>query len=287
MTRWRLLDGARTGLCLLALLCMVAGPASSQAPAAAPARQTLRVLFIGNSYTYYNNLGDLVAGISAGLPGAPIIQPTLVTRGGATLQGHLESGSARGVLAAGPWDFVILQEQSLLGGGVVEGKAAVGNPAAFHRAVREWVRQIRAVGATPILFLTWARREGPADSEALQQRLTDAYLSIGRELGVTVAPAGLAWAQVRQELPGVELFVEDGSHPAPAGSYLAALVIHATLTGGSPIGAVAAVLGHPVMDGSGEARVDSTRRVTLVDLPAATARQLQDVAWRTYTSRPR
>src|SRR5205823_4693251 len=110
--------------------------------------------------------------------------------------------------------------------------------------------------------------------------LADAYDTIGSELRVTVAPVGLAWGATEPRLPTLDLYIDDGSHPAPAGSYLAALVIYSTLTGRSPSGAPAVIKGHPI----GEMRdrmidVDSTLMVPLVDLPESTAAQLQDIAW--------
>jgi len=242
-------------------------------------RQTLKVLFIGNSYTYYNNLGDIVAGIAAADSKGPIIVPTLAVNGAATLKWHLENGSAQKQLQAGHWDYVVLQEQSLLGGKVVDGKTTVGDPAEFFNSIREWVRRIRSVGANPILYMTWARREPPSDAAKVQKQLADAYLTIGQELEVKVAPVGLAWAETRRRLRTLDLHIWDSSHPTMAGSYLAACVIFSTLTGRSPIGAPTVILGHPASDGPEGIVVDPKLQVPLVDLPGATATELQKVAW--------
>jgi hypothetical protein len=245
----------------------------------------LRVLFVGNSYTVFNNLPDLVAAIAAADPDGPIIVPMLVTRGGATLRWHLENGSALKSLATGKWDFVVLQEQSLLGGDFKDGKAVVGDPSEFHASTREWAARIRAVGATPILYMTWARRE-PADAARVQKALADAYLGIGKELGVKVAPVGLAWAETRRRLLTLDLHIWDGSHPTPAGSYLAAAVIYATLTARSPVGAPSVIQGHPTVpsgEGQGVMVVDPSLRVPLVDLREATAAELQKIAWQVFS----
>ena len=93
--------------------------ASSPRPAAAADEKTapaLRVLFIGNSYTYYNNLPGMVAQLSGGR-----IETRMVARGGSTLQQLWDFGEAPAAIREGRWDYVVLQEHSLLGGMRVDG----------------------------------------------------------------------------------------------------------------------------------------------------------------------
>jgi hypothetical protein len=268
-------------LAFVAILLSVAQPSRALSQDPAPTGSMLRVLFIGNSYTFVNNLPDLVVGIAASHRDAPVIVSALATRGGATLRWHLENGTARQSLSNGKWDYVVLQESSLLGGHIEDGKAVVGDPAEFHASTREWVRRIRAVGATPILFLTWANREFPPNGPKVQKDLADAYFNIGRELNVRVAPVGLAWAEARRRLNTLDLHSWDGEHPAEAGSYLAALVIYATLLNRSPLDSASVIQGRPTVTATdSEMRVmDSSLRVPLVDLREATATELQEIAW--------
>ena len=272
----------RLAIGLALTVFVAASPTGYASKQASSSRPILKVLFIGNSYTYFNNLGDIVAGIAAADSDGPTIVPTLATRGGATLKWHLENGSAVQQLQTGGWNYVVLQEQSLLGGTIVEGKTVIGAPAEFHASVREWVRRIRATGATPILYMTWARRE-PADAMRVQKELAGAYQSIGRELQVRVAPVGLAWAEARRRLRPIDLHIWDGSHPTPTGSYLAALVMFCTLTGRSAIGAPALIYGHPTIDTADASVIDSSLRVPLIDVRDATARALQEVATATMS----
>jgi hypothetical protein len=256
---------------LLLFLASLVAPSTiaAQQPTTQPA---LRVLFIGNSYTYFNNLGDIVAGIAAAGSGPKII-PTLAVRGGQSLQWHLDNGTAMAALKDGTWDYVVLQEHSLLGTAMLDGKPVIADPAAFHAAVREWTRRVRSVGAKPILFMTWARRSALPE----QAKLSEAYRSIGRELNIDVAPVGDAWTAARTRWLSLDLHIFDESHPTPAGSYLAACVIFSTITGRDPKGAPAVILGHPVARSEGT--VDFTEMVPLVDLGAATASWLQEIAW--------
>ena len=259
-------------VCIVVSLLAVVLPApmgAQQQP-----RPNLRVLFIGNSYTFTNNLGDVVAGIAASQKDGPTLTPTIVARGGTHLDWHLTNGPAMSLLQAGGWDYVILQEFSTLGGEI--GKPEVGDPEPFYANVRQWVPKIRAAGAKPVLLMTWARR-GAKESEAT--KLFDAYEHIGRELDVRVAPAGPAWAEAHRRLRTLDLHIYDASHPTEAGSYLTALVIYASLTGRNPGGTAATIFGHPVDTGGITAVPDTTLTVPLVELGPATAAELQRVAW--------
>jgi len=157
----------------------------------------------------------------------------------------------------------------------------LGSPAEFQGAVRQWVPAIRAAGAAPVLFMTWARHVEASEAATMQDGLARAYQDIGKELAVSVSPVGLAWAESLKRLPTVTLHAADRSHPTPAGSYLSALVLYITLTGRNPTGATAVINGRPTqqMEGSPQYVADSTRNVRLVELSAATATALQNVAW--------
>lgn len=259
------------GMCVVPNLVASSG-LNAQAP--------IRVLFIGNSFTYVNDLPELVDGFARGSKGAARVETRMVAAGGATLESTWRDGKALAVLRGSRWDYVVLQEQSSLGSLFINGRSAVNDPSRiFYPAVRKFGGEARRAGAKTILMLTWAPRAEPG----LQDALTYAYMAIGREIGAAVAPVGIAWASARRDRPSVDLFDPapwDGLHPSPAGSYLAAAVLFATITGRSPIGAPAVLRGHPAPDG----RVDSSKSVTLVSLPLGQAKWLQEVAWRTRLS---
>ena len=117
----------------------------------------------------------------------------------------------------------MLQEQSTL---------PVKNAKRMHENVRLFDEAIRAAGAKTVLYMTWARRNAPES----QQAITDAYTAIGRELGATVVPVGVAWQRFLREHDQPVLHDRDQSHPTLAGSYLAACVFLAVLFGESPVG---------------------------------------------------
>lgn len=213
----------RTALVAVVLFFALAPPAGTDT--------ALRVLFIGNSYTFCNNLPALVEGMgrAAGIR----IHTRMVAAAGSTLNGHWERDKARLAIQEGGWDWVVLQEQSSLGQPLlVNGIPRITGERRFHAAVRRFAEEIRRSGARMLLFLTWSALAAPEE----QEHLNHAYLTIARETGASVAPAGMAWYTVRTENPEVNLYLRDGSHPSPAGSYLAASSVYTALTGRSPEG---------------------------------------------------
>lgn len=265
-------------------ILVVAGLAGLAAPSVrceAP-RDTLDVLFVGNSYVYFNDLPAMVEAIAAARDG-PVVRAVAHTHGGMTLRRHLEDGHLPALLSGvpedgGDWDVVVLQEQSALGAPYDPDVGVLSSPEAFYGAARDLAKMIRADGATPALYMTWAKEAFPEQSQPLSQ----AYRSIGAELDATVAPVGEAWAEVHRVRPGFGLHVADGSHPNPAGSYLAACVIYAALTGTSPVGAPRELTGAP-WDYSGV--VESESPTILVSLSAADAEFLQAIAWEVVSAR--
>jgi hypothetical protein len=190
------------------------------------AKATLKLLFIGNSFTARNNLPELLAQLAAAR--GHQVQSELLQAGGASLRQHWNKGEAQVRLAQTRYDYVVLQEQSTL---------PLKNPQRFHENVRLFDQAIKAAGARTVLYLTWARQNAPETQTAL----TAAFTAIGTELGATLVPAGLAWQNFLRQHEAPALHDKDQSHPTLAGSYLAACVFLAVLCGENPVG-IASVL---------------------------------------------
>jgi hypothetical protein len=244
-------------------------------------RPPTRVLFVGNSYTYFNNLPEILAKLAAAR--GQKVETLMVAPGGWRLQDHWEKGSALAALHAHPWEFVVLQEQSTLGVNYyVDGLSRVAGDEAFRPYAEKWMAEVRKAGAVPLLYLTWARKASPEDQAALNA----AYIRAAKTGEARVAPVGMAWAAVRREQPSMELFAADGSHPSPAGSYLAACTLYSAIFGQSPVGLPAAVSGVPV--NLETAAPEPSKTAVLVEIDADTARVLQDEAWSAWrqTAKP-
>jgi len=180
-----------------------------------------RVLFIGNSFTARNDLPGLIAQLAAarGIE----IEHALLSIGGASLRTHWNKGEARTAIERGKFDYVVLQEQSTL---------PIKKAARMRENVLLFDQTIRAAGARTVLYMTWARKHMPEK----QKVLSDAYLSLGREISAIVVPVGDVWWRFIAKHDSPPLHDKDQSHPTLAGSYLAACVFLKTLFGQSPVG---------------------------------------------------
>jgi hypothetical protein len=236
-----------------------------------------RILFIGNSYTYFNDLPDMVSNL-ARYRNQCTVQTRMVAPGGWRLKDHWEKGIARQLLDAEKWNFVVLQEQSTLGMNYwVEGKDHVNSDAVFRPYAEKWAAAVQAKGAMPVFFLTWAEKNAPEDQSALSY----AYARAAKETRSLLAPVGLAWEAVRRDQPQIGLFYEGhGSHPSPAGSYLAACVFYAAIFHQNPLGLPSKIIGTPVNLDTEKPETEKT--ATLVDLKANDAEILQTEAWNTW-----
>jgi hypothetical protein len=163
------------------------------------------------------------------------VETGLAAQGGWTLSQHSASAATLDAIKSSKWDYVILQEQSEIP------SVSQVRIQEMYPAARQLAGQIRANGATPLFFITWAHQNGwpeygMPNYEAMQAQIDQGYLLIAQELNAPVVPVGMAWWTVHTQDPQLELWQADGSHPAPQGTYLAACVFYAVIYRQSPIG---------------------------------------------------
>jgi len=195
------------------------------------AAMSLKILFIGNSYT-----GQVRRMVSALVKASPYANSKVqfISPGGKTLAFHLSQEKTMDLIREGDWDFVVLQDQSQ-------------TPAVFPDTFMDAAKGIDAIidesGAQTVFYETWGRRDGDKrnperfpDYDSMQKALSNSYKKAARKCDARLAPVGTAWAIVRDRYPslGRELYAKDGSHPADAGAFLAACVFYATFLGGDP-----------------------------------------------------
>lgn len=193
-------------------------------------KQATAVLCIGNSYTNCNGLPGMVAALARAGGHETVVD--IAQHGGMTLNGHAGRAATLEKINAKKWDFVVLQEQSVLP--TVERS----RDKLMYPAVRRLNEMIAARGGTCILFMTWGRRDGLGDTgrrdyNEMQETLERAYRTIGDELHIPVAPVGTAWRSAVAS-GKLDLWQSDGSHPTVQGSYLAACVLYAVMFHESP-----------------------------------------------------
>jgi hypothetical protein len=208
--------------------------------AAATPDDTTRLLFVGNSHTYVNQIPLTVRNMaeSGGHPAS--CEQSAV--GGYRLEQHALLPATLDLVARGGWTWVILQEQSQV-------------PAidywrfgSMYPACRVLDSLLRAAGSRTMLYLTWGWRDGGtqtygghssppfADYFEMQDSVTVAYQVIGAELGAAIAPVGEAWRRARENDSAIALWQADACHATPLGSYLAACVFYAVVFGEPPSG---------------------------------------------------
>ena len=174
-----------------------------------------RILFIGNSLTYSNNLPATVAAIAA-LDGRRV-DVAMVAEPNLALIDHLNGESnALEVLGSRKWDVVVLQQGPTT--------TSIGRDSLVI-----WTRMfdphIRRAGATPALFMSWT-------PYARFERLDSAHLSFASAataVNGTFLPIGDAWRFALELDANLDLYSGDGFHPSELGTYLSALVIYAKL----------------------------------------------------------
>ena len=219
-----------------------------------------RVLFIGNSYTFVNDLPTMFADLAGA--GGHRVETGMIAPGGWTLANHVGSSDTLDKIKSSNWNYVVLQEQSEIPS-IQQSRTQQMYPAA-----RTLVSNIRNIGATPIFFETRAHRDGWPENglpnyESMQFQIDNGYLGIAQELNVAVAPVGFAWLTVRRQNPQLDLWQDDGSHPTGQGTYLAACVFYSVIFQQSPSGLT-----------------------FTAQLPAETAQSLQKIAAETVLNTP-
>ncbi len=198
----------------------------------------MQVLFIGNSFTYFNDMPYTFLNMAKTVD--PDARVESIAYGGYSLSQYCDETTEVGKLVISKivsyeWDYVVLQEQSI---------TPCVDADSFVSAVKKLSRIASQVGAKVILYQTWSYEK---DSEKLaltgmtydemSEALKNAYQRAAEESGATVAPVGDAFAYVSGSEHITRLINQnDGYHPSTSGSYLAACIIFRTITGKSTIG---------------------------------------------------
>lgn len=222
-------------------------------PRCTPARPGNHILFLGNSYTFFNRMPAMVKAMADSRGLKPDVHQHAAPA--ASFRSHWNDHAAREKLEGTAWNFVVLQDQSA---------TPILAPEHTMEFGGKWCARIRAAHGTPVLFLTWGRKGAsgvPAPQE--QKALLDTYLKLARREKAAVAPVGIAWENCLKRYPGIALYQADGQHPTEEGSYLAACVMYCTLFGKSPVGLPAKL---------------SLKGVRLCSISADRARKLQTAA---------
>lgn len=180
----------------------------------------MRILFIGNSHTYFNDMPHLCAELLRA--SGKDVEVTMLTRGGETLHGHILSEQTRFNILFGHYDWVILQEAT----GDFPSKAQY---MADVTVLKGWCDE---VGSRAALYMNFESPKGTPPLAPLRNAVCEA----GSLLYLPVARAGEAFARAEAECPEIDRYFTDRHHASPAGSYLIALMIAKDVFGVDPKG---------------------------------------------------
>ncbi len=205
------------------------------------AQDSLKVLFLGNSYTYVNDLPQLIKDL-ANSAGKTVFTDQN-TPGGYRLDQHKQDATSLAKIQQDNWDFVVLQEQSQVP------TIDFTRYNWMYPSAQELDSLITFQGSETLFFMTWGRRFGGQQCynficspnfqnfHEMQSSLKFAYESIAEETNSKVTPVGIAWKNaLLADSLSAELWSADDSHPSLKGSYLAACVFYKTFFNESPVG---------------------------------------------------
>ena len=193
------------------------------------------VLFIGNSFTFYNNMPYIFKDIAES-KGKKVHVDTVVT-GGKDLKFHSERSKTYQMIQTRKWDYVILQGHSNEFAQPDFKVDSLTFP--FAKKMVDSVRKYNPC-ARILFYMTWGYKNGNkkwkaiASYDSMQLRIERQYLIFADKLSTGVSPVGMVWKEVRESNPEINLYQEDRFHPILAGSYLAACTHFTTIFGESP-----------------------------------------------------
>lgn len=196
------------------------------------------VLFIGNSYTYVNDLPSMFEALSENRN-----HPVTVgskTNGGYTFQNQWNDPQTFTAIHQQEWNLVVLQAQSQ----EPSFPADQVNTSTLPYALRLADSAYASSACTNVMYyMTWGRETGDPQWDSINTfdkmntRLYNAYMRFADNSDAMVAPVASAWKYVRDNNPGIQLYSGDGSHPSLAGTYLVACTFFASVFQETPVGA--------------------------------------------------
>ncbi len=194
------------------------------------AQDSMSVLFIGNSYTYANDLPNMTRQLAESMGKQLTVGSK--TNGGYTFQNHTTDPLTWAAMHQQNWDVVVLQAQSQEPSFPDDQVDSGTIP--YAKQLADSVATINAC-SNVLYFMTWGRENGdpqwaPISTFAgMNERLYNAYMRMADTTESMVAAVGATWKYVRDNYPSIQLYSGDGSHPSAAGSYLAACTFYTSL----------------------------------------------------------
>lgn len=177
----------------------------------------MKVLFIGNSHTFFHDMPKTFSEMIGAAAGEPA-EVTMLAYGGRSLIWHSEEYFAlRFALMYGGFDLCVIQQQA--------------HPFPGYEETAKGLRTIAEIcaanGVKPLLYMPWAEKRFPEN----QEKICSAFEKLSAEFGIPVAPVGLVWKEMLKVHPEIDLFYTDGEHASPVGDWLIAYTLACCVLG--------------------------------------------------------
>lgn len=194
--------------------------------------QPMRVLFVGNSYTHYNNMPKLFEQMaeSKGVK----LEVLMDAKSSHTFQMHSKRSELYKNIRSTKWDYVVLQGFSRE---LAQDRSVIDTMSIPY--IKQLLDSIYANNSCTnvLLYQTWGYDTGYKDDslgidwsyQTMSDRIHQGYLYVSEQLNLSIVPVGKVWETVKENHPQIQLYQEDKQHPSLAGSYLAASCFYSAL----------------------------------------------------------
>lgn len=194
-----------------------------------------KVLFIGNSFTFYSNIPGIFGELAKGAGKNVTVES--VTNGSWTLSKFADKTDEYGakvhakLTASDDYDAIILQDQST---------RPLSNKTGFVSGIKAMADKINSTQKSCRIYLyaTWGFEEYASKNNMtipqMEAKIRTEYASAAKEIGATVCNVGKAFTEVYTENEDINLYYTDNKHPSYNGAFLSACVHVSTILGIDP-----------------------------------------------------
>lgn len=183
----------------------------------------LRVLFVGNSHTYFNDSPIVFKNLAEA--GQDVeVEVAMQAHPGVTYEWHLSQGAElRFALLHGNYDYVIMQQAA---------HSPCPSPEETIRDGKKLIEYVKKSGSTPLIVMPWAEKRFPEH----QAVMYNTYSTLAKETDTKFTPVGYVFERVFNERPDIDLYWYDGEHCSPYGTYVNACCAYSMIFDESPVG---------------------------------------------------
>ena len=205
---------------------------------------SLKVLFIGNSYTHMNNMPKIFDKLCKAKGKSVIVE--MNTRAGASFRVHTGRQDMFDKIKSRKWDYVIIQGYS---------REFIEEPTYLDTASVPFMVQIMdSIKANNsctqiLLYQTWGYKDGYIENpftdtyDKMTDKIQYGYRYVSEVFSLPISPVGSVWRELRKNVPDINLYDADNAHPNKNGSYLSACTFYTAIFRESPEGAVTGTIG--------------------------------------------